>query len=900
MILLSKNKQTEIKKYLPLIISPLAAAAAVLWVFWLRGFYPFGQRTAAWCDMNQQVVPLLCQLKDILEGKSGWLLSFKNASGMNFFGVFFFFLSSPFSFLVWFVEKEDMLLFANILILMKMMACAVTSSLYFVRSGEYKRLGALPISLLGFIYATSGYVMLFYQNVIWLDIMYLFPLLLISLERLHKKGSPMMYIAVISCIMIVNYYIGYMAVLFLLLTAGVYSVSGIRADIDDTAHVSLKFLAGSAIAAMLSAAVWLPSFMQYLTSGRRTSLGDNLRTGALITDYDTVLPVMFGSAALILFATLDIKRLRRSPSPLHRVWRVMAALLCIPLLVEPINKLWHTGSYMAFPARYAFMTIFLALIMAAHTLDDDDPKKLKKRGVAGGLICAGLVLLYGRISMSYIGDDLDTLSEYTRALSGNESSFKGLLKLLVIGLFCVSAMYLLYKKGRVTRNVFLVLLSALTVIEAAGNTRIYMTASGERNEETYELQRQVLTLSDKIDDDSFYRVKTSGKIFDYNMIGAMGYNSIGHYTSLTNEDYMFAMKRLGYTSVWMEIGTCGGTELTDALLSIGYEIGHTTPEDTIYSHMGYSIYPLGHRLEFGVLTDHLPEISEIPEELSRAEVQQYVYDSVFGSGEQIVSLYSPDMGVVGYSDGRAFVEQGEQLLYRIKADGKTTLYFDCFDRISNELSEPVYGSFSVTVNGKSISRSYPHSKENGLLKLGSFEDETVIVEIEALKDTDCRSFGVFGINTALLGDSCTSARTIGFEEISNGLSGSSDLDAPSEALLTVPYDSGFTLTVNGQKQPFRKALSCFMSFELPAGHSDIELTFLPAGLRTGILLSVIGAAGYIALAFARLGEGRKNKQGSLLAAYVARYLLAGIGLVIFAFAYIYPVLANTLFWEKSR
>lgn len=39
--------------------------------------------------MNQQVVPLLCQFKDILDGRSGMFLSFKNASGMNFWGVFF-------------------------------------------------------------------------------------------------------------------------------------------------------------------------------------------------------------------------------------------------------------------------------------------------------------------------------------------------------------------------------------------------------------------------------------------------------------------------------------------------------------------------------------------------------------------------------------------------------------------------------------------------------------------------------------------------------------------------------------------------------------------------------------------------------------------------------------------
>lgn len=32
------------------------------------------------------------------------------------------------------------------------------------------------------------------------------------------------------------------------------------------------------------------------------------------------------------------------------------------------------------------------------------------------------------------------------------------------------------------------------------------------------------------------------------MIGGLGYNSISHYTSLTSEQYMYAMKKLGYSS----------------------------------------------------------------------------------------------------------------------------------------------------------------------------------------------------------------------------------------------------------------------------------------------------------------------------------------------------------------
>ena len=41
---------------------------------------------------------------------------------------------------------------------------------------------------------------------------------------------------------------------------------------------------------------------------------------------------------------------------------------------------------------------------------------------------------------------------------------------------------------------------------------------------------------------SYIDVKMDKKYFDVNMVGALGYNSLSHYTSFTNESYMFTMK----------------------------------------------------------------------------------------------------------------------------------------------------------------------------------------------------------------------------------------------------------------------------------------------------------------------------------------------------------------------
>lgn len=79
-------------------MAPLCVLAFFTAFFALFGIYPFGGYSFSWCDMDQQVIPFMAQLKDILNGQGSLFLSMENAGGMNFWGVFLFFLASPFSF----------------------------------------------------------------------------------------------------------------------------------------------------------------------------------------------------------------------------------------------------------------------------------------------------------------------------------------------------------------------------------------------------------------------------------------------------------------------------------------------------------------------------------------------------------------------------------------------------------------------------------------------------------------------------------------------------------------------------------------------------------------------------------------------------------------------------------
>lgn len=121
----------KLKKALPFIIPPLAVLLIMGFAFYRHGLYPFGDGTVSWCDMSQQVIPLLTDFKDIFTGKDGMFLNFHNAGGMDLWGVFFFFIASPYTLLVLFVDKADIIYLVNILTVLKMMTAAVTAQIYF-------------------------------------------------------------------------------------------------------------------------------------------------------------------------------------------------------------------------------------------------------------------------------------------------------------------------------------------------------------------------------------------------------------------------------------------------------------------------------------------------------------------------------------------------------------------------------------------------------------------------------------------------------------------------------------------------------------------------------------------------------------------------------------------------
>ena len=110
-----------------------------------------------------------------------------------------------------------------------------------------------------------------------------------------------------------------------------------------------------------------------------------------------------------------------------------------------------------------------------------------------------------------------------------------------------------------------------------------------------------------------------------------------------------------------------------------------------------------------------------------------------------------------------------------------------------------------------------------------------------------------GLTTGQIAGDLKERTVEGFQRDHRGFSARLDSPTAQTILFTVPWDQGWSAALNGSPAPIRSDLG-FMAIDVPAGETTIEFSYRIPGLRTGLILSLLGAAAIIALIL-RHGHG---------------------------------------------
>jgi len=735
----------------------LACMCAFLLFLVFYSFYhifPCGANTIVWCDMAQQTVPLLEQFRTICHNGESLSYTIFDAGGMQFYGVFFFFLSNPFSLAALFTDiPADQL--AGLLVIVKLSLSAGTAALWL----QYRapKLQGSTVLLLAMMYGCCGYGMFYYQNLMWLDIMAMLPLLMLSMHHLLEKQKAAPYFFVLSAMMLLCYYLCFMIVLFVLIYMAVSISYTVRKN--QRGGTALRFWAASFLSAAGTAWIWIPNYIQVCHSARRGSIISGLYQAEILhRTYDKL--ALITCTALCITVLPLLFRKKRLLTQNGRRSLILCGLLSAALILDPVNQMWHTGSYQAFPLRWGMIPILLLLTAAALEISEIQPLKAQHGlqfrviNIALAVVPPSFIAAVCFAVQKFAGDKLKsyTHSLWLSPLNGQIVLALGLLFAFGYGLLLFS-----YQKGRVSHRCFSIGFALLFLCEFTMNFKAYFAEPVNSDSIFSQTKAAGQAFEDQ---NALARIRLTRKYTHANMLGATGKPTMAHYTSLTRADYLDAVKRFGYSSYWMEVPSTGGTVLSDLLWNVKYQLG----QEFEFPSWTKTIW-LDDKQQLSVAESQivLPAalyVSEPPSELaslphgSRIAVQEKLAKLYLGS-DQLITRYTPALTAnVRFEqpeDGSASCICTEkdsecEIIYQIYVKGHQALYFDLYSQTGTELYNPLDHAVTVCTERRIAAADYPQKQNNGILFLGEATDEPFYVRVKVQKDFQCESFGVFGID----------------------------------------------------------------------------------------------------------------------------------------------------------
>ena len=385
-----KEKLIRIKnKVLPFIndnifiILAFLVPATIMWMIYIAlEVFPFGNNSVLVLDLNGQYVYFFEDLKHkILEGGS-MLYTWTRTMGGEFMGIFAYYLSSPFSFLVALFPDNNMTEALLLIILLKTGSMGATMAYYLNESHPTKKLNVIIFSA---AYALSAFAVVMANNTMWMDSLILLPLVTLGIERLIKKGHFKLFVISLAMTLLCSFYIGYMVCIYVALYFFYYYLAtssryGNNFYLEDN-HFFKSFgriIFYSIIAICIAMIIILPAYtsLQFgkdefsnpaFTMEQRFDWLD-LTAKLFPGTYDSVRPeglpfIYCGTIVTLLFPLYFIT------SRINWRERMMSAALLIVFLVSfninALDLIWHgfqRPNWLNY--RYAFIFCFLLVVMA--------------------------------------------------------------------------------------------------------------------------------------------------------------------------------------------------------------------------------------------------------------------------------------------------------------------------------------------------------------------------------------------------------------------------------------------------------------------------------------------------------------------------------------------------------
>lgn len=788
-------------------------------LFAVKRIYPFGDRTFLSADLYHQYMPFFREFAHKVRAGESLSFSYNVGIGSNFFALFVYYLASPAHLFGLLVPEKFQIEFLSYLIVLKTGFCGLTGFVYlqrhFQRDSEKTDGGAAVGALLfSCFYALSGFMAAYNYNIMWVDCVVLLPLIVLGLERLVKEGRCGLYCAVLALSIFTNFYISIMICIFLVLYFCLLMVTEKR-RLRSIARFGLYSLLAGGMASVLL----IPEVLALL----ETDFGD-MDFPKVVESYFSVLDILArhcmcvftergldhwpniycGSAVLVL---MPLYVMNRKISIREKFCRMaLCGFLLLSFGTNILDFIWHGLNYPdSLPARQSFIYIFLVLVMCydayLHVREADTQQILY------GFLAAAVFILFCEKFVEHEDFELGVK----------------LLTLIFAGIYAVLLyLYCTREKAR-TRRLLAAAAVLAVVLECGINTWDTSIATTSRSaylepladyRALYEFARER--------DGGFYRVEKFSR--RTNNDGTLaGYPSASVFSSTMNSYVMDMYRLLGMRHSKVYYCFDGATALVSALLNVNYMFGGSEKyENALYTLLNRSgdvyLYECGAALPFGYVA---PTGFDLPEDCG---------DNGIRLQEEMIK----DLGINRKLFHRAnAVSRGNDLEF---TPGKGGFYYAMLT--AGGIGEVDY------IGGSTEEEHFQNLNYGSILYLGYLEkDQTITLARSAeggvlgRQDMEIWRMDEETLEKALELLSARHMENVAWE--SDRLTGELTLAEPGRLILSVPYEAGWTILVNGRKTEGELFGGCLMAFDLEPGEYRFELVYVPAGAGAGLAVSAV-------------------------------------------------------------
>ena len=872
-------------------IPGLITCAVIVFIYVFKGIWPFGANRIDYFDNMQQVAPLYAHLWDWMHGKASLWFDWYTGFGTNVsMSISAFSMLSPFNLLLYLFPRTLILESISILTLVKMIFMAM----YAYINKKYNNLSYNMKVAFSLMYTFCGYTVLYGSCFTpWMDIVALFPLLMLAYENMMQTGKKLFYIIMVAIIFIINYYLGAMSLVYIFLISGAYVL--LMSKKEKIKEHAWNLGIGTVAGLGLSCFVLVPVMMQ-LSGSQRGGSGQGIVSqyigwikSAIISDGQMAAfqrwMMLYGMAFAAAVIIMGLKKFKEEKNTI----RYMISLLLIsllPIVVEGINLMWHFGSYNGYTLRNGYIVAFTLITVAAYFAQrmfeevTADKKQLVKQLVIFVVAAAVYAVIYNIIPSNDI-----------------------ILAAFILFIAIFIAAFIFYNKKLKKDGIgfdfnTIIAIVAIEVFIGAysliGPPKFYEYEPyqyGDYVQAANEV-KDSLDIEESVTD----RIVNSDISLNANYPLILRRSAMSSFTAALQSDTQSYSKKFGYSKYFLWLLDSGGTVFTNSLFHVTQAVNVNELDSQMYTALrsdgDYTLYDANYKLPFAMSVNK--NITRQDFSGNWEDLHNIFYKALTNDTQDIVN-------------GMSYTKKESSVIreYNVRADGKQAVYINIVDvnnRNTDANASWLISSMHIYVNGEAVlvptlgdvkNTAYFTDYNNNLVYLGTFENENFTIRVEYddpwyLKVSEVSFAGLDMDKMQSLVDKhaddyCETSYTS--DSLTVKLNGSG---VNNMALIPVVYSDNWNVKVNGKKVKAKSVCGLFTGVDIHAGENVIEMTFEPKGKKAGMLISL--ATLIMMIASALILKFTKLKVPALLKMCAAFIYLELYNIVIVAM-FLIPVVA---------